>query len=131
MHPYEAQHQNPIIGRSTMAVDKVFSLYKPQRGSKEPSRGGASNGYESPASAALRLEAPIIQEPHQETRNQIRQQSGARKSIEHKGEAGTSGEKNRTPSKYQPLNDLNEMRGMRDQARRFKNNSQYTSSTQP
>ena len=72
MHPYEAQSQNPMIGRSTAPVDKVFSLYKPQRASKEPSRGGASNGYESPASAAMRLEAPIIQEPPQQTRNQIR-----------------------------------------------------------
>jgi hypothetical protein len=113
-HLYEARNQNKATGPGTgSAVGKVFSLYKPTRSSKEPSKGRASNGYESPSSAAW---APILKDNQQQTRNQG-------------GNAAKSGEKNRTPSKYQPLTDLNEMRTMRDQARRIKNNSQYASST--
>ena len=111
-HPYEARNQNKNAGQGG---GQVFSLYKPTRSSKEPSKGRASNGYESPSSAAW---APILKENQQQTRNQG-------------GNAAKSGEKNRTPSRYQPLTDLNEMRSMRDHARRIKNNSQYASSTQP
>lgn len=123
VHPYEAQHPNQLVSKGALAVDKVFSLYKPRRSSNEPSRGRTSHGYESPPSTAFRHDAPTVNENQQQTRNQTDQQRGARRSIEHNGNAEKTGEQNRTPSKYQPLNDLNEMRSMRDQARRFKNNS--------
>ena len=112
-------------------MEKIFTLYKPRRGSKEPSRGGISNGCVSPSSTALRVEANMFCESQHPTRNQAGAQRIARTSTDHTGNAAASAGKNRSPSKYLPCNDLNEMRIFRDQARRMKNNSHYASSTQP
>jgi len=58
LHPYEAQNQNHKSNAGN--TEKIFTLYKPRRGSKEPSRGGISNGCVSPSSTALRVEANMF-----------------------------------------------------------------------